>query len=60
MWNNLRILTMKNILTMRINFIRRSMGLRKLLEHSMYALGTFSLTMVLGLVNLTQLFLQEK
>jgi hypothetical protein len=35
-------------------------GLSKLLEHGMNALMTFSLTMVLGLVNLTQLSSQEK
>jgi hypothetical protein len=31
---------MKNILTICINSIRRSMGLSKLLEHAMNALGT--------------------
>jgi hypothetical protein len=36
------------------------MGLSNLLEHGMNALGTFSLTMILGLVKSTQLFSQEK
>jgi hypothetical protein len=36
------------------------MGLSKLLEHDMNAVGTFSLTMALGLVNPTQLFSEEK
>jgi hypothetical protein len=39
----------KNILTMFINSIRHSMGLRKHQEHGMNALGIFSLKMVLGL-----------
>jgi hypothetical protein len=51
---------MKNILTMCTNSIKRSMGLSKLLELGMNGLGTFSLTMVLGLVKPTQLFSQEK
>jgi hypothetical protein len=57
MWNNLQPLKMKNILIMCINSIRYSTGLSKLLEHGMNVLGTLSLTMVLGLVKLTQLFL---
>jgi hypothetical protein len=36
------------------------MGLSKLLDHDINALGTFLLTKVLGLVKRTQLFLQEK
>jgi hypothetical protein len=35
-------LKIKNILTMFISSIRRSMGLSKLLEHGMNALGIFS------------------
>jgi hypothetical protein len=50
----------KNIRTMCINSIRRSMGLSKLLEHGMNALGIFSLIMILGSVKLIQLFSQEK
>jgi predicted sulfurtransferase len=60
MWNNLRALKMKNILTMCTNSIRCSMGLSKLLEHGMNVLATFSLTMILRLVKLTQLSSQEK
>jgi hypothetical protein len=60
MCSNLQTLKMKNILTMCINLIRCSMGLSKLLEHGMNVLGTFSLTMILGLKELTQLFSQEK
>jgi hypothetical protein len=51
---------MKNILTMCINSIRHSMGLSKILNHSMNALGTFSLVMVLELAKLTQLSSQQK
>jgi hypothetical protein len=40
----------ENILTMCINFIRHSMGLSKLQEHGMDALGIFLLKMVLELV----------
>jgi hypothetical protein len=36
------------------------MGLSKLLDDCMNALGTFSLTIVLGLIKPTQLFSQEK
>jgi hypothetical protein len=43
----------KSILTMSINFIRRSMGLSKHQEHSMNVLGIFLLKMVLGLVRQT-------
>jgi hypothetical protein len=50
MWNNLRALKMKNILTMYTNSIRRFMGLNKLEENGMNALGIFLLKMVLGLV----------
>jgi hypothetical protein len=56
MWSNLQALKMKNILTMCINSIRRSIGLSKLLEHGMKALGTFLLTMILELIKLTQPF----
>jgi hypothetical protein len=50
MLNNSRALKMKNIITMCINSIRRSMGLSKLYEHGMSALRIFLLKMVLGLV----------
>jgi hypothetical protein len=50
MWNNLRALKMKNILTVCTNFIKRSMGTSKLQEHDMNALEFFLLKMVLGLV----------
>jgi hypothetical protein len=49
-WNNFWALKIKNILTMYTNSIRRSMGLSKLEEHGMNALGIFLLKMVLGLV----------
>jgi hypothetical protein len=42
MWSNHRALKIKNILTMCISSIRRSMGLSKLLEHDMNALGIYS------------------
>jgi short-subunit dehydrogenase len=60
MWSNLRDLKRKNNLFMCINSIRYSMSLIKLLEYGMNDLGTFSLTMILGTVKLTQLFSQEK
>jgi hypothetical protein len=47
MWNNLRTLKMKNILTMYINSIRHSMGLSKLQEHDMNVLGIFLLKIIL-------------
>jgi hypothetical protein len=50
MCNNLRALKMKNILTMYIDYIRRSMGLNKLQEYGMNALGIFLLKIVLRLV----------
>jgi hypothetical protein len=55
MWSNHPALKVKDILTMSINSIRRSMGLSKHQERDMNALGTFLLKMVLGLVRLTQL-----
>jgi hypothetical protein len=50
MWSNHRALKIKNILTMCISSIRRSMGLSKILEHGMNALRIFSLKTVLKLV----------
>jgi hypothetical protein len=50
MWSNHRALKIKNILTTCISFISHSMGLSKLLEHGMNALGILSLKMVLRLV----------
>jgi hypothetical protein len=55
MWNNLRALKMKNILTVCTNFIKRFMGTSKLQEHGMNALEIFLLKMVLGLVRSTLL-----
>jgi hypothetical protein len=54
------ILKVKDILTMYINSIRRSMGLSKHQEHGMNALGTSLLKMVLGLVRPTLLSSLEK
>jgi hypothetical protein len=59
MLNNLRALKMKNILTMCIDSIRRSMGLNKLQENGMNALGILSLKMVLGLVRRIPLFTRK-
>jgi hypothetical protein len=53
MWSNLRALKMKNVITIFINSIRRSMGLNKLLEYGMNAI-------ILGSIKLTQLFSHEK
>jgi hypothetical protein len=50
MWNNLRALKMKNILTMYANYIRHFMGLNKFQEHGMNALGIILLKIVLVLV----------
>jgi hypothetical protein len=50
----------KDILTMSINFIRRSMGLSKHQEHGMNDLVTSLLKSVLGLVRLTLLYSLEK
>jgi hypothetical protein len=52
---DLNALKAKNILTMSINSIRRSIGLSKHQEHDMNALGTFLLKMVLGFVGPTLL-----
>jgi hypothetical protein len=60
MWSNHLALKVKNILTISINSIRHSMSLIKHQEHSMNALGTFLLKMVLGLVRLTLLSSLEK
>jgi hypothetical protein len=60
MWNNLRALKMMKILTIFTNSIRHSMGLSKLQEHSMNALGILLLRMVLGLVRQTPPFSLEK
>jgi hypothetical protein len=59
MWSNIRALKMKNILIICINSIRRSTGLSKHLEHDMNVLGTFSLTMILGLLKRILLYSQE-
>jgi hypothetical protein len=53
-------LKVKNIITMSINSIRRSMSLSKYQEHGLNALGTFLLKMVLGLVRPTLLSSLEK
>jgi hypothetical protein len=58
--NNLRALKMMKILTIFTNSIRHSMGLSKLQEHSMNALGILLLRMVLGLVKQTPPFSLEK
>jgi hypothetical protein len=50
MWSSLRALKMKNILTMYTNSIRISMGLGKIQEHGMNALGIFLLKIGLRLV----------
>jgi hypothetical protein len=50
MWSNHRALKSKNILIMCISSIRHSMGLTKLVEHGMKALGIFSPKTVLKLV----------
>jgi hypothetical protein len=55
MWSNHLALKVKDILTMSINSIRRSMGLSKHQEHGMNALGTSLLKMVLELVRPTLL-----
>jgi hypothetical protein len=60
MWSNPLALKVKNILTMSINSIRRSMGLSKHQGHGMNALGTFLLKMVLALVRPTLLSSLEK
>jgi hypothetical protein len=60
MWSNHPALKVNDILTMSINFIRRSMGLSKHHEHGMNALGTSLLKMVLGLVRPTLLSSLEK
>jgi hypothetical protein len=53
-------LNVKDILTMSINSIRRSMGLSKHQQRGMNVLGTFLLKMVLGLVRPTLLSSLEK
>jgi hypothetical protein len=53
-------LKVKDILTMSINSIRRSMGLSKHQEHGINALGTFLLKIVFGLVRPTLLSSLEK
>jgi hypothetical protein len=60
MWSNHPVLKVKDILTMSINSIRRSMNLSKHQEHGMNALGTFLLKMVLELVRLSLLSSLEK
>jgi hypothetical protein len=55
MWSNHPALKVKDILTMSINSIRRSMGLSKHQEHGINALGTSLLKIVLGLVRTTLL-----
>jgi hypothetical protein len=60
MWSNHPALKVKDILTMSINSIRRSVGLSKHQEYGMNVLGTFLLKMVLGLVRPTLLSSLEK
>jgi hypothetical protein len=60
MWSSLRALKMKNILTMYTNSIRLSMGLTKLQEHGMNALGISLLKMNLGLVRRFPHYSHEK
>jgi hypothetical protein len=60
MYSNHPTLKVKDILTMSINFIRRSMSLSKHQEHGINNLGTSLLKMILGLVISTLLFLLEK
>jgi hypothetical protein len=60
MWSNHPALKVKDILTISINSIRRSMGLSKHQEHDMNDLGTYLLKMVLGLVRPTLLSSLEK
>jgi hypothetical protein len=60
MWNNLQALKINNILTMYTNSIMSFMGLNKLQEHGMNALGIFLLKMVLGLVRQILLSSLEK
>jgi hypothetical protein len=60
MWSNHPALKVKNIITMSINFIRRSMGLSKHQEYDMNILGTFLLKIILGLVRPTLLSSLEK
>jgi hypothetical protein len=60
MWSNHLALKVKDILTMSLNSIRCSMGLSKHQEHSMNALWTSLLKMVLGLVRPTLLSSLEK
>jgi hypothetical protein len=55
MWSNHLTLKVKDILTISINSIRRSMSLNKHQEHGMNDLGTFLLKMVLELVRPTLL-----
>jgi hypothetical protein len=50
MWNNNWALKMKNIIIMYTSYIRRSMGLSKLLEHGMNVLKIFLLKTVLRLI----------
>jgi hypothetical protein len=60
MCSNLPASKVKNMLTMYINLIRRSMGLSNHQEYGMNALGTFSLKMVLRLVKQIQLSLLKR
>jgi hypothetical protein len=60
MWSNLLALKVKNIITIFINTIRRSMGLSKHQEHGINTLETFLLKMLLRLVRPTLLFSLEK
>jgi hypothetical protein len=60
MWSIHPTLKVKDILTMSINFIRRSMSLSKHQEHGMNALVTSLLKMILELVRPTLLSSLEK
>jgi hypothetical protein len=60
MWSNHSALKLKDILTMSINSIRRSMDLSKQQEHGISALETSLLKMILGLVRPTLLSSLEK
>jgi hypothetical protein len=60
MSSNYLALKVNNILTIFINYTRRSMGISKHQEHGMNALWTFLLKMVLGLVRMILLSSLEK
>jgi hypothetical protein len=59
-WSNHPALKVKNILTMSINSIRRSMSLSKHEEHGINVIGTSLLKIVLVLVRPTLLSSLEK